>query len=44
MFPNEKLFGAMKKYNLTETIKKVPDASDPNQNVERIWHCKLKFT
>ena len=27
-----------------QNVKKVPDASDPNQNVEATWNSKLKFT
>ena len=27
-----------------KNIKKVPDASDPKQNVETTWNFKLKFT
>ena len=27
-----------------QNVKKVPDASDPNQNVETTWNYKLKFT
>ena len=27
-----------------QNVKKVPDASDPSQNVETTWDSKLKFT
>ena len=27
-----------------KNVKKVPDPSDPNQNVEKTWNSKLKFT
>ena len=27
-----------------QNVKKIPDASDPNQNVETTWNFKLKFT
>ena len=27
-----------------QNVKKVPDASDPNQYVETTWNSELKFT
>ena len=27
-----------------QNVKVVPDASDPNQNIETTWNSKLKFT
>ena len=31
-------------YGWAKNKEKVPDVSDPNQNVETTWNSKLKFT